>query len=88
MKQTFEALVDHLIAGGFFLQEAVEILEKTLISRALERSEGNRSAASKALGIHRNTLQKKMLEFKMDGAQPKRKPVRRVKAARSRAAAS
>jgi len=80
--------VDHLIAGGFFLQEAVEILEKTLISRALERSEGNRSAASKALGIHRNTLQKKMLEFKMDGAQPKRKPVRRVKAARSRAAAS
>jgi len=88
MKQTFEALVDHLIAGGFFLQEAVEMLEKTLISRALERSEGNRSAASKALGIHRNTLQKKMLEFKMDGAQPKRKPVRRVKAARSRAAAS
>ena len=80
--------MDHLIAGGFFLQEAVEILEKTLISRALERSEGNRSAASKALGIHRNTLQKKMLEFKMDGAQPKRKPVRRVKAARSRAAAS
>ena len=88
MKQTFEALVDHLIAGGFFLQEAVEILEKTYISRALERSEGNRSAASKALGIHRNTLQRKMLEFKMDGAQPKRKPMRRVKATRSRAAAS
>ena len=89
MKQTFEALVDHLIAGGFFLQEAVEILEKTYIARALERANGNRSAASKALGIHRNTLQRKLLEFKMDEAAPKRKPPRRVKsAARSRAASA
>jgi hypothetical protein len=30
MKETFERLVDHLLEGGFFLEEAVEILEKTL----------------------------------------------------------
>jgi DNA-binding NtrC family response regulator len=70
MKQTFEGLVDHLIAGGFFLEEAVEILERTFITRALERTGGNRSAASKLLGIHRNTMQRKLLQFKVE-----RKPV-------------
>jgi DNA-binding NtrC family response regulator len=83
MKQTFERLVDHLIEGGFFLEEAVEILERTFITRTLERTGGNCSAASKLLGIHRNTLQKKMLEFKLE-----RKPPQKVKAARSASAAS
>jgi DNA-binding NtrC family response regulator len=83
MKQSFDRLVDDLIGKGFFLEQAVEILERTLITRTLERTGGNRSAASKLLGIHRNTLQKKMLDFKVE-----RKPPQRGKAASSRAAAS
>jgi DNA-binding NtrC family response regulator len=82
MKQTFDRLVDDLMDSGFFLEEAVEILERTLIARTLDRTGGNRSAASKLLGIHRNTLQRKMLDFKLE-----RKPPQKVKAAR-RAAAS
>ena len=82
MKQSFDRLVDDLLDKGFFLEQAVEILERTLITRTLERTGGNRSAASKLLGIHRNTLQRKMLDFKME-----RKPPQKVKAAR-RAAAS
>jgi len=74
MKPTFDSLVDHLMDGGFFLEEAVEILEKTFITRALERTDGNCSAASKLLGIHRNTLQKKLVQFKLE-----RKPPQRVK---------
>jgi DNA-binding NtrC family response regulator len=74
VKQTFEQLVDHLMDGGFFLEEAVEILERTLITRALERTGGNRSAAAKLLGIHRNTLQRKMQDFKVE-----RKPPQKVK---------
>jgi DNA-binding NtrC family response regulator len=88
MKQTFDALVDHLMKGGFFLEEAVEILEKTLIIRTLERTGGNRSAASKVLGIHRNTLQKKMHKFKLDTPRLKRKPLQRVSKAASRAASA
>lgn len=83
MQQNFERLVDHLIGGGFFLQEAVEILERTLITRVLERTAGNRSAASKLLGIHRNTLQRKMEEYKLE-----RKPPQKAKAVRRRAAAA
>jgi DNA-binding NtrC family response regulator len=82
VKQTFEQLVDHLMDGGFFLEEAVEILERTLITRALERTGGNRSAAAKLLGIHRNTLQRKMQDFKVE-----RKPPQKVKPNIKKAAA-
>ena len=82
MKETFETLVDHLLNHGFFMEEAVEILEKTLIERAVERTGGNRCAASKLLGIHRNTLQRKMLDYKI--GEPRRKPMRRAQVPRRR----
>ncbi len=78
MKQHFEELIDHLFHAGFFMEEAVEILEKTFIARALERTGGNQSAASKVLGIHRNTLQRKLAEYELDGHKPRRKPVQRA----------
>ena len=84
MRETFEKIVDHLLENGFFMEEAVEILEKTLIARAVERTDGNRCAASKLLGIHRNTLQRKMIEYKLGEQRPRRKPVRPEKAARRR----
>ena len=77
MTEKFDDLVEHLVGNGFFLEEAVEMLERKLIERALKRTEGNRSAASKMLGIHRNTLQRKMAEYKMEESKPRRKPVRR-----------
>jgi DNA-binding NtrC family response regulator len=78
MNERFESLVEHLLGNGFFLEEAIELLEKTLIQRALERTGGNQSAASKLLGIHRNTLQRKMLEYQLPGGRVRRKPAARV----------
>ena len=72
MKDKFDGLVDHLLNGGIFLQQAIEVLEKNMIRGALERCGRNQSAASKALGIHRNTLQRKMVEY---GLGVRRKPV-------------
>lgn len=74
MKDQFEELVGHLMEKGFFLEEAVEILEKSMIERALNGTSGNQCAASKMLGIHRNTLQRKMIEYQLDGKRPRRKP--------------
>jgi DNA-binding NtrC family response regulator len=88
MKEKFDDLVDHLVGGGFFLEEAVEVLEKQLITRALERTAGNRCAASKLLGIHRNTLQRKLAEYKMGELKPSRKPVLRQARASGRARAA
>ncbi len=86
MKEKFEALVEHLVGNGFFLEEVVELLERTLIERTLERTGGNRSAASKLLGIHRNTLQRKMAEYHLGGRKAGRKPVRGESRARRKAA--
>ena len=75
MNAGFEILIDHLVQGGFFLEEAVEILEKEMIERVLSRAEGNQSGAAKVLGIHRNTLLRKMVEYGIDGKRPRSKPV-------------
>lgn len=69
--------------AGFFMEQAVEILEKGMIERALQTTHSNQSAAAKLLGIHRNTLQRKMAEQKIDGGRPRRKPVTRAGARRA-----
>ena len=79
MKDKFEGLVEHLLNGNFFLQEAIEILERSMIAHSLEKNGGNQSAASKQLGIHRNTLQRKIVEYELvkSRARTRRKPVAR-----------
>jgi DNA-binding NtrC family response regulator len=79
MKESFDALVDYLMKSGLFLEQAVEILEKSMIERALQETGANQSEASKMLGIHRNTLQRKMVAYDIDGRRPRRKPVTRAR---------
>jgi DNA-binding NtrC family response regulator len=64
--------------GGLFLEETVELIERALIEAALLRAGGNQSAASKALGIHRNTMKRKIAEYELRPARPRRKPIARV----------
>jgi Fis family transcriptional regulator len=80
MKDGFEGLVDHLLDSGLFLQQAIEILEKSMIRGALQRNQGNQCAASKQLGIHRNTLQRKMVAYEVGGTRSRvrRKPMSRA----------
>jgi DNA-binding NtrC family response regulator len=78
MKEHFDALLEHFMRTGFFLVDAVELLEKNMIARTLERAGGNRCEASKTLGIHRNTLGKKMKQYKIELKKPMRKPVARA----------
>ncbi len=80
MKENFDGLVQHLLNGGIFLGEAIELLEKSMIAGALGRNRGNQCAASKQLGIHRNTLQRKMAEYEIGNGRPhtRRKPAARI----------
>jgi Fis family transcriptional regulator, factor for inversion stimulation protein len=83
MKEKFDGLVDHLMKGSIFLPEAIEILEKGMIQRAMEQCGGNQCAASKQLGIHRNTLQRKIVEYELGNGRPRsRKPATRAGRAR------
>ena len=67
MKSEFDGLVDRLLSANVSLQQATELLERGMIAGALTRSGGNQSAASKQLGLHRNTLQRKVQEYELKG---------------------
>jgi Fis family transcriptional regulator, factor for inversion stimulation protein len=84
MKERFDGLIDHLLESSIFLPQAIELLERSMIQRALEQSGGNQCAASKQLGIHRNTLQRKIQQFALENARPRRKPAARAGRARAR----
>jgi len=66
VKDQLEGLIAKMIEGGILFDEAVEDFEKKFIKRALDRTEGNQSKAAKLLGIHRNTLSRKVGEYKLD----------------------
>jgi DNA-binding NtrC family response regulator len=78
MKERFDSVIGDMMTAGFFLEQAVEILERCMIERSLHLTNTNQSEAAKLLGIHRNTLQRKMLEHKIDGRRPRRKPMARA----------
>ncbi len=80
MKNEFDALVERLLGGNILLEEAVGILERRMIQGALERTGGKQTAASKLLGIHRNTLQRKIVLYELGTGRPRarRKPAARA----------
>ena len=55
-----------MVERGIPLEEAVIEFEKKFIRRVLERLNGNQSRAAKVLGIHRNTLSRKVDTYKLD----------------------
>ena len=80
MTNRFEGFADQLLNGGVSLGEATSLLERSMIQAALSRNGNNQSAAARVLGVHRNTLQRKMVEYALNGARTrvKRKPMARA----------
>ena len=66
MKDQLEGLVSQMVERGILFDEAVGEFEKRFIKRVLERTQGNQSRAAQILGIHRNTLSRKIDEYKLD----------------------
>ncbi len=66
IKQVLEEIIDEMVAKGIYWTEAVSQFEKLFILRALEKSDGNLSRAAETMGVHRNTLSKKLREHRID----------------------
>lgn len=66
MRDQLEGLVAQMVERGILFDEAVGEFEKRFIKSVLERAEGNQCRAAKILGIHRNTLSRKIGEYKLD----------------------
>jgi Fis family transcriptional regulator len=63
MKAELETLVDQMISRGILFEEAVEEFEKRFILSVVNRHHNNLSKAASELGIHRNTLSKRLGEY-------------------------
>lgn len=66
MRDQLEGLVSQMVERGILFDEAVSEFEKRFIKRVLDRANGNQSRAAEVLGIHRNTLSRKMAQYKLD----------------------
>jgi DNA-binding protein Fis len=63
VKDQLVALVTQMIDKGLYLEEALCEMERRFILTVLERHNGNQTKAAKAMGIHRNTLIKKLASY-------------------------
>ncbi len=63
MREQLEKLIAEMVDKGILYVDAQREFEKRFIVRVLARCDGNLSRAAAALGIHRNTLSRKMAEL-------------------------
>src|SRR5438477_8142377 len=84
-------IIRELIGNGITLEQAVEAFEGKYIVAAMSASRGNVTQASRALGVHRNTLHNKlrtqtMLNGFAESIRPARRRIsaKRVSAPRSK----
>ena len=64
MRTRLEALIDEMLDGQIMLDEAVAEFEKLYIQKALARHKEHLSRTATILGIHRNTLSKRVANYR------------------------
>ena len=70
MRDQMEKLVQEMLDKGILYDEARQEFEKMFISRALQRSKGSVGDAAELLGLHRNTIARKMTEYRIKRKNP------------------
>jgi DNA-binding NtrC family response regulator len=65
LREQLEKLVQEMIERGILYEDAKREFERVFIQRALARSGGSLLKASKILGLHRNTMTRKITEYKI-----------------------
>jgi DNA-binding NtrC family response regulator len=58
-----ESLVEEMLEGQILLDEALSEFEKLYIQKALEKHRQHLSKTAAVLGIHRNTLSKRVANY-------------------------
>jgi transposase-like protein len=76
-------IIRELIANGITLEQAVEAFEGKYIVAAMSANRNNVTQASRALGVHRNTLHNKLrTQTMLNGFADSVRPARRRVAAK------
>ena len=65
MNEKLERLIEEMVTKGIRFADASREFERRFISRVLAESDGNLSKAAEVLGMHRNTLSRKIAEHRL-----------------------
>lgn len=79
LRARMEILIEEMLDGQILLNEALSEFEKLYIQKALSRHDKHFSKTADALGIHRNTLSKRVSTYQNASKTPKRLLSRRAK---------
>ena len=63
MRDQLDHLVDEMVTKGVRYDDAHREFEKRFITHVLSKAEGNLCKAADLLGMHRNTLSRKIAEY-------------------------
>ena len=63
LKEQLERVIDEMVSRGVRYEDAHREFEKKFIARVLAKSDGNLCVAADLLGMHRNTLSRKLAEY-------------------------
>lgn len=66
MRARLEALIEEMLDGQILLAEALGEFEKLYIKRALTRNKQHLSKTAQALGVHRNTISKRVAAYQKE----------------------
>jgi len=65
LKEQLEGLIDAMVTKGVKYTDAQREFEKKFISQVLQKADGNLCRAAEVLGMHRNTLSRKITEYRL-----------------------
>ncbi len=79
MRKQMETLIGEMLDGRILLDEAITEFEKIYIQKALERNSDHLCNTATALGIHRNTLSKRVASYNGKPKIAAKRPVKSKK---------
>jgi DNA-binding NtrC family response regulator len=65
VRDQMDKLVTEMLDKGVLYDDARREFEKMFIARALQRTRGNLGDAADLLGVHRNTIARKVSEYRI-----------------------
>jgi DNA-binding NtrC family response regulator len=65
LREELERLIDDMVSCGVRYEDAQREFEKRFITHVLAKAEGNLGKAAELLGMHRNTLSRKIAEYRL-----------------------
>ena len=65
ISERLDKLVEEMVDKGVQFEDAIHEFEKRFIARVLSQCDGSLTKASDALGMHRNTLTRKIESYKI-----------------------